>query len=386
MTVELPWRVSTSPRVASACVVLLACGLSALCVVDAGAQSGARSARDSIRSRIRQAQTGRNAALSEAETLRRDLRLSQERLKRAKADVEEARAGIHAAKEGIRDASRAADVAQENLVKQRRILDTRMVAMYKAGTSSYADVVLGARSFTEITSRPSLCGRIIEGDVALMREIEQAKADAQAKGEELRSEQQRLEAEEARLALAQRAIAAETERREGLLARQNAMIHQMDAELAQLESASRALTQEIRGGSGAGNRSYAPSQAWSGGWQRPCGGTISSRFGPRGGRRHEGIDICAAAGTPVGSAGGGVVCKASYGYNGGYGNMVVVNHGNGRTTVYAHMSSINVSVGQQVSAGQALGGVGSTGRSTGNHVHFETRVNGSPVDPLGGMR
>jgi murein DD-endopeptidase MepM/ murein hydrolase activator NlpD len=96
---------------------------------------------------------------------------------------------------------------------------------------------------------------------------------------------------------------------------------------------------------------------------------------------HEGIDITCASGTPVRAAGAGTVIYA--GWLGGYGNLVVVDHGGGLSTAYAHNTSFASSVGQSVAAGQVISYSGSTGNSSGPHVHFEVRVNGSAVDPLG---
>ena len=101
----------------------------------------------------------------------------------------------------------------------------------------------------------------------------------------------------------------------------------------------------------------------------------------RWGSLHPGIDIGVGMGTPIHAAASGRVISASY--SGGYGNLVVIDHGNGLATAYAHQSSMAVSPGQQVSQGQVIGYVGSTGFSTGPHLHFEVRVNGSPVDPMG---
>jgi murein DD-endopeptidase MepM/ murein hydrolase activator NlpD len=112
----------------------------------------------------------------------------------------------------------------------------------------------------------------------------------------------------------------------------------------------------------------------------PVGGVVTSPFGPRWGRMHEGIDIGAPTGSSIGAAAGGVVISA--GYDGGYGNVVIVDHGGGLVTLYGHMSEILTSTGAQVSTGQQLGTVGCTGSCTGPHVHFETRVNGIPYDPM----
>jgi murein DD-endopeptidase MepM/ murein hydrolase activator NlpD len=113
----------------------------------------------------------------------------------------------------------------------------------------------------------------------------------------------------------------------------------------------------------------------------PCNGTVTSGFGQRWGRLHAGVDIAAPTGTPIYAAKGGTVIHA--GPQGGYGNLVLIDHGDGFVTAYAHQSQIATSVGASLSQGQLLGYVGSTGRSTGPHLHFETRVNGSARDPMG---
>jgi murein DD-endopeptidase MepM/ murein hydrolase activator NlpD len=112
----------------------------------------------------------------------------------------------------------------------------------------------------------------------------------------------------------------------------------------------------------------------------PVGGVVTSSFGPRWGRHHDGVDIGAEVGTPVRSAYAGVVIWA--GRYGAYGRMVAVLHRDGNKTFYAHLRSYAVVEQQLVQVGQLLGWVGLTGRTTGPHLHFETHINGHPVDPL----
>ena len=154
---------------------------------------------------------------------------------------------------------------------------------------------------------------------------------------------------------------------------------------AMVESAMRsaALAERIRAAqgpsaAGAAAGGGAPS---SQGFIWPASGTITSGFGPRWGRMHEGIDIAAPSGTPISAVAAGRIIYT--GYMSGYGNITIIDHGNGLATAYAHQSSIAVSCGQSVTQGQTIGYVGSTGHSTGPHLHFEVRVNGNPVDPLG---
>ena len=113
----------------------------------------------------------------------------------------------------------------------------------------------------------------------------------------------------------------------------------------------------------------------------PVNGPVTSPFGYRWGRLHAGIDIGVPYGTPIHAAAAGTVVLA--GWTGGYGNYTCIDHGGGLATCYAHQSSYAISAGAQVSQGQVIGYVGSTGHSFGAHLHFEVRINGNPVDPLG---
>ena len=114
---------------------------------------------------------------------------------------------------------------------------------------------------------------------------------------------------------------------------------------------------------------------------RPVSGIVTSRFGARWGKTHKGVDIGAAKGTPIVAAAAGTVTTAQYGYGGGYGNYLIISHGNGIQTLYGHCTTLNVSAGQNVSQGQQVATVGNTGNSTGNHLHLEIRINGVAQNP-----
>jgi murein DD-endopeptidase MepM/ murein hydrolase activator NlpD len=203
--------------------------------------------------------------------------------------------------------------------------------------------------------------------------------DARAVAETERAAVQRLRAEhEPARAAAESEEAREKEVLDGVQARKA----EFEAQLAQLQAEQAALAQSVSRGSGGGSRGSG-----SGPLSWPCDGGVVSGFGYRvhpisgTSRLHSGVDINCANGAPISAAGAGVVVEA--GWRGGYGNAVVVDHGDGLATLYAHQSRIAASPGQSVSTGDVIGYVGSTGYSTGPHLHWEVWVNGTPVDPMG---
>ncbi|MEA2704073.1 MAG: hypothetical protein QOD63_2018 [Actinomycetota bacterium] len=139
-------------------------------------------------------------------------------------------------------------------------------------------------------------------------------------------------------------------------------------------AASAPASDEGDGDSGGGGNVSASGLIW------PVSGPVTSGFGVRWGRLHAGIDIAPGYGTPVHAAKGGTVIMA--GTNGGYGNCVIIDHGGGLTTLYGHMSKLTVNDGESVKQGEQIGNVGSTGSSTGPHLHFETRIGGNPQNPM----
>ena len=145
----------------------------------------------------------------------------------------------------------------------------------------------------------------------------------------------------------------------------------INSDEARARSAARASRSGASGDSG---RVSGAGMVW------PVRGTVTSGYGPRWGRMHAGLDIASPNGTPIRAAKDGVVIFA--GVQGGYGNVVIIDHGGGLTTLYAHQSRLGTTDGADVNGGQVIGFVGSTGQSTGNHVHFETRVGGSPQNPM----
>lgn len=181
------------------------------------------------------------------------------------------------------------------------------------------------------------------------------------------------------------------ERRSALALRvseQQDQLDRLDAEVAHFEGELASLSREESSIRAAIEEAAAPQRTLvvsSSGFVRPVPGAISSGFGMRvhpitgQNRMHNGVDMNAAMGDPIRAAKAGTVILA--GVKGGYGNTIMIDHGDGMVTLYAHQSKLGASVGDHVDAGEIIGYAGSTGQSTGPHLHFEVRINGSPVDP-----
>ena len=314
--------------------------------------------------------------------LERDLELHQARLARLTAlfELQTQRLGF------LRDQYRHALAS----------LNRRVVDLYRSGQVDALGVLVSARSLSQLLDELELLRLVARQDKRIADEVRQARDDA-------RRTRLRTKRTRAGVAAQVRVIAARAQHvrdvRDELLAREYELAGERErerehlAELAEqrrewieeaeaLEKASAELAAKIRSVQSTAPSAPAPSlESSAGGLIWPVSAPVTSNFGWRWGRMHEGIDLGAGMGTPIYAATAGTVIHA--GWLGGYGNLVVLDHGGGVSTAYGHQSSIAVSVGQRVSQGQVIGYVGSTGHSTGPHLHFEVRVNGGAVDPLG---
>ena len=276
-------------------------------------------------------------------------------------------------------------------------LDNRLIDIYEGGEPSSLEVLLSADSFTDLVSRVEDANAVAAQDHRIADDVARAEIRVHAQRERtkriravvasetrtiaVRAEQVRA-ARDALLASERRLAAARRSKREGLVAVRESKAEYLH-EAAGLERASAALAASIRAAQASRSSYAAPSDSTpsAAGFIWPVNGPVVSPFGMRWGRMHEGIDIAVPAGTPIHAAASGRVVYA--GWMDGYGNLVAIDHGRGLSTAYAHQSSIAVGLGQTVSQGQTIGYVGCTGHCFGPHLHFEVRVNGTPVDPLG---
>ena len=283
--------------------------------------------------------------------------------------------------------------AEEKLAFEQENLEMRVVAAYKTSDLTYVDVVLASTSFEDLISRTSIVQRPHrrqqrpgrrsrrdarrgrareEGDRREEDAVHTAVIDLQQQSDELvalRAAQAEQKAQSLAARKAKNVALASVRTDIAVLKRQE----------AQLLAESQQITGVINGSSGGGGG--------TGDMVRPVNGPVTSPFGWRMHpilhyrKFHTGVDFGVGYGTPIRAADSGTVIYATW--MGGYGNVIIVDHGRGISTLYAHQSSLAVGNGARVSRGQTVGYVGSTGFSTGPHLHFEVRVNGNPVDPMG---
>ena len=280
----------------------------------------------------------------------------------------------------------------------------RVRELEENGKMSYIAILLEAKSVADLLSRMDMIGEIIaydkqvEDDLIAAREaVEAAKQALEDTLAEQESKKAELEAEkaalEAKVAEAENLIKSLEADIDAYIAAYNRseqqkkdVQNQIDAMVAELVAQEQAAKQAAQANNQTYDAGAAVGASGSMMWPCPSCHTITSQFGwrvhPITGteKYHSGVDIGASYGAAIVAADGGTVITA--GWVSGYGNCVVINHGNGLTTLYGHMSSIAVSAGQSVSKGQTIGYVGSTGNSTGPHLHWEVTVNGSRVNPL----
>ncbi|HVF53476.1 MAG TPA: peptidoglycan DD-metalloendopeptidase family protein [Actinomycetota bacterium] len=284
-------------------------------------------------------------------------------------------------------------VLQRQLVERTDVFTMRAIAAYKAGPTAFLDSALSSDSFTDLVSRFQYHEAALDSDARLIEDIETLRAGTAAHRDAV--DERRAQVAQAKLSLeadyeqldfarAERAaVLAERERavavKEVVLAEIEARRDALAAAEAQLESDA-AEIHSILAGSSSGAPVGGGQLLW------PASGPVTSPYGYRthpifGDQRlHTGVDIGAGYGSPVIASDSGYVSYA--GVMSGYGNVIVVDHGGGLATTYNHLSAFYVASGQSVGRGTQIGAVGCTGYCTGPHLHFEVRVNGSPVDPM----
>jgi murein DD-endopeptidase MepM/ murein hydrolase activator NlpD len=289
---------------------------------------------------------------------------------------------------------------QSRLAASKKLLADRLVALYKDDQPDMVTVVLEAGGFADLLDRADFLARIGEQDTRIVTQVRDLTGQVHARVTELAvlegkardarntilAKRNEIAAAKAPLVSRQNALVAVRDQRAAALRTIRATRSNLEGQLQTLEGKQAQIQARLRvtalGSPAAGPA--GPIRHGSGSFIWPVNGPIVSPFGPRWGRMHNGVDIAAPTGTPIrAAASGSVALVQSEAASGGYGNFTCIQHSGSISTCYAHQSSIGVSSGQSVSQGQVIGAVGCTGHCFGPHLHFEVRINGTPVDPLG---
>lgn len=326
-------------------------------------------------------------------------KLTDELIKNTSRKIQTAEAMIADLEEQIETKEAQMADAEERIEVQRKAFLSRMAALHEDGTASYLELVLGSTDISSLLTKMDYVNSMMEYDQKVISELTASKAEIKTLSETLaaakKTQEETLalleEEQAANLALAGESEAIINELKNDQAAWQSqydnavAAEKQLDAELQEYIKEMQSANQNhpVFNGGNDGNNDYSQYIGGAYMWPIPSNvGYISSHFGYRvlNGYQdyHAATDIAAPHGTPIYASNGGIVLRSEW--HDSYGNYVLIDHGNGISTLYAHMSMLNVSAGQAVAQGDVIGYVGNTGYSFGAHLHFEYRINGQRVD------
>ncbi|MDW8027692.1 MAG: peptidoglycan DD-metalloendopeptidase family protein [Armatimonadota bacterium] len=319
-------------------------------------------------------------------TLSEQLKVTRERIARARVRLAALNRQYYQVSNQLNQTRQRVMQLRAKLSRHRSILAERLRQLYKHPPSDYVAFVLDARDIEEASVRTYAFQRIIHHDSKVIGETLETKTELEEKEAQLKSQKAKLVALKA-------AIAEQTKELQDAEAEQKSLLRRVQNEretyerwLQEWEEESREIANLLRRLQRTQQNRPRPIPVWTGPFIRPVDGKIVSGFGYRFHpifRRvkfHYGIDISAPYGTPIRAVADGVVIFS--GWRRAYGNTVIIDHGDGLATLYAHCSRLLVNEGEVVKQGQVIALVGSTGLSTGPHLHFEVRRYGEPINPL----
>jgi murein DD-endopeptidase MepM/ murein hydrolase activator NlpD len=330
-------------------------------------------------------------------TLQGEITTLQTRQVRLQGSLDAKRAELARIQEDLRRERLRLARLRARLAEARTALAKRLVELYKADQPDLVTVVLESNGFADLLERTEFMQRVSHQDARIIGIVVRAKKEATATearldklekratvvAEQIEDEVQQVAAVKGQLVDRRSRYAGARSEKSTLLASTRDDRHALEGDLRELEAAQTRITAALQAsaGGGGGSAPAGPVRPGAGGLIWPVNGPLVSPFGMRWGRLHAGVDIAAPAGTPIRAAKSGRVVLL--GPTSGYGNYVCIDHGGGLSTCYAHLSSYSTSMGASVSQGTVIGAVGCTGHCFGDHLHFEVRQGGAPVNPAG---
>lgn len=314
-----------------------------------------------------------------------DINKADSLLADAKADLRATDARLGEAKASQQRVAKELVLATERLDGTREQIASRMRVLYMQGEQSTIGSYLDAESFTREEEQSFVLQKLADQDKVLVEDLKQYRQVVTNKKKEKDTLVARISDLKTKQVRARAVLEQRKAFKRQVLGELNTEKAKTQSELDQLERESASIEAELRRYYGTPRASSVPKYA--GRFRIPVSGRITSNFGGRyhpilkRTKVHTGVDIAAPSGTAIHAAGDGQVIFA--GWRGGYGNCIIIDHGGGTATLYGHCSALFVGTGRNVSAGDKIAAVGSTGMSTGPHLHWEVRINGTPVNPLG---
>jgi peptidoglycan DL-endopeptidase CwlO len=296
------------------------------------------------------------------------------------AELRRVQARLHREKERL-------EQLKAQLGRSLNDLRNRLVDIYRSGDPDLLTVILESDGFDDLLSRYEYLRRVEEQDSAIVGKVRTLRDGTRITVERVTADRNEIAAKKAELERTRAQLESREAALDSVRDRKAAALDQVESDIERLEGDIGEIQNKIQAQIQAATETSTtplpagPIQGGSSGFIWPVNGPVTSPFGYRWGRMHEGVDIGVPAGTPIRAAKAGTVILAAY--TGGYGNYTCVDHGGGLSTCYAHQSSYATSVGESVAQGEVIGYVGCTGSCFGDHLHFEVRIDGAATDPLG---
>lgn len=365
-------------------LILLICITTTITYADEENSTDLQTQREQLQNELNSANIDLNDVQAELSENLQQIEKLDEKIAITEKALQEQESKITELKSSIEEVEEELEIVTEKRDKQKEVFEKRLVALYEAGETQYLDLILKSRSLSDFLSSYYVISELAEADRTILDELKDKKKTIDLSKQKLENERKELAIIVENQTRESRTLQNTKKIRENFVAKLSTQEQELQSKIDKINAEYDAINKQILELAQSGiQTTYIGGQL---AWPVPGYTRITSPYGTRlhpilgRYKLHTGVDISAPLGANFIAVNDGIVVKAEY--NGNYGNMVMINHGGGISTLYAHGSEILVKAGEQVTRGQPVLKIGSTGLSTGPHAHFEVRINGSTVDPL----